>query len=243
MIPGSFPISVGSNSFIANAVHYNGSTDYLTLSTALTGAVAGPQATINVWVKQATNGTIIFTLNNSEYVALQTTSISNTYNASGRKSGPTVVYQVTSSTATVPPATTWHNVIASWDVNTASGAMILDGIDVTGISGFGTGNMLWTATNAAVAGLSTGSGLYSGDMAELFVDQRYLDLSIPGNVAKFFDSSGKPAYLGVNGELVFGTPPLIYLSNPAGTINVNQGSGGDFTIHGTPTTATTSPSD
>lgn len=245
MIPGAFPIIAGAAPYKANAVHYDGSS-YLRTTSALTGAVGGTQGTLSIWLKPTSNGTPIFVIGSNLSVQLVINSNSpNVVQCAVRTTGGTGVGQVNSGTSGIAaPAAAWHSIICSWDSSIPTAKFILDGVDVTS-SLYGAGTIGWNASGCAVAAFSSnpGNAKYEGDMSELFVDQRYIDLSISSNVAKFRNATGKPAFLGINGERVFGTAPLVYLPNPAATVNVNQGSGGDFTITGSLTQASTSPSD
>lgn len=83
------------------------------------------------------------------------------------------------------------------------------------------------------------SNYINGYLGNLFFDTKYIDLSIPSNLAKFvagMGSDAKPVDLGVNGEKLFGTPPLIYLPIYGGNAGKNYGSGGDFTVNSGPFT-------
>ena len=71
----------------------------------------------------------------------------------------------------------------------------------------------------------------------VFIHNVYIDLSQPANLAKFVTGTGidaKPADLGANGELPFGTAPLIYLPMYGNNAGKNYGTGGDFTVDSGP---------
>jgi len=53
--------------------------------------------------------------------------------------------------------------------------------------------------------------------------------------------SVRPADLGSNGSTPTGTQPLIYFNGDAASAGTNAGSGGNFTINGSPTDAETNP--
>ena len=116
----------------------------------------------------------------------------------------------------------------------------------------------WTTyTNATVAfsqaspkhtvGSNINSSQYfNGRLGNVFFDTRYIDLSVPANLAKFVTGTGidaKPVDLGANGELPFGTPPLIYLPMYGNNAGKNYGAGGDFTVNSGPFTGARGPNE
>ena len=92
-----------------------------------------------------------------------------------------------------------------------------------------------------------GAGTYfDGRLGNVFFDTRYIDLSVPANLAKFVQGTGidaKPANLGANGEKPFGTPPLIYLPMYGNNAGKNYGTGGDFTVNSGPFTGARGPNE
>jgi hypothetical protein len=78
---------------------------------------------------------------------------------------------------------------------------------------------------------------YDGRLGNVFFHTSYIDLSVPANLAKFVTGTGidaKPVDLGANGELPFGTAPLIYLPMYGNNAGKNYGTGGDFTVNSGP---------
>jgi hypothetical protein len=55
--------------------------------------------------------------------------------------------------------------------------------------------------------------------------------------------NGKPVNLGTNGQTPTGTIPAMFFSGDASGFPTNQGTGGAFTLTGSLTNASTSPSD
>lgn len=85
-----------------------------------------------------------------------------------------------------------------------------------------------------------------GRLGNVFFDTKYIDLSVPENLAKFVTGTGidaKPVDLGANGELPFGTPPLIYLPMYGNNAGKNYGTGGDFTVNSGPFTGARGPNE
>ncbi len=244
MIPGSFPIAGLRPRYAANAVHYDGSS-YLRTTSALTGAVGGKQGILNVWLKPTGAAPPIFIIGSNLSVQLVINSIANHVQLWLRTSGGTAVCLIESTVSLTTPATSWYSIVAAWDTSISVANMAINGV-LASTSSMNTNTIGWNATGCAVSAFADdpANAKYVGDMSELFVDQRYLDISVAANLAKFISpTTSKPVFLGLNGELIFGTPPLVYLPNPAATVNVNQGSGGNFIASGTITNASSSPSD
>ncbi len=72
---------------------------------------------------------------------------------------------------------------------------------------------------------------------------QFIDFSVEANRRKFIDADGKPVYLGANGELPTGTSPAVFFSGDSSTFATNKGTGGTFTLTGSLTNASSSPSD
>jgi hypothetical protein len=86
--------------------------------------------------------------------------------------------------------------------------------------------------------------MVSGAFADFwFAPGQFIDFSIEANRRKFIDASGKPVYLGTNGEAPTGTAPAVLLSGGASSFATNKGTGGAFTLTGSLADASTSPSD
>ena len=93
---------------------------------------------------------------------------------------------------------------------------------------------------------ATPSSFHIGNIGGMFFDTKYIDLSQPANLAKFVTGTGidaKPVDLGANGELPFGTAPLIYLPMYGNNAGKNYGTGGDFTVNSGPYTGARGPNE
>lgn len=66
------------------------------------------------------------------------------------------------------------------------------------------------------------------DMAELYITDSWLDLSLAENQAKFVRGRS-PAYLGQDGAAVTGSVPKLYLAGRASDFGTNKGNGGALT--------------
>ena len=246
MIPGSCPvISGGANDYKAKGVSFNGSTDYLTRASALAGVSNGKQATLSFWyrVDAAPTGNLIFTINNTEYVSAQSTLTTNLVDVRGLNSSGTLEVHFAGSTA-MGSGATWHHLIISWDLSVPTASYYVDGVSQGAAGTLNNAAINYVGTNLAVAALPGGTAKLQGSLSDIWFDPTtYFDLSVATNMQKFRDTLGKPVSLNSDGSGPTGVQPALYLTGPASTVNVNNGSGGDFVIHGTPSDASSSPSD
>lgn len=120
----------------------------------------------------------------------------------------------------------------------------INGIDETSNCVFSTA--LSTNIVSASGNTYVGNSNAAMKIGNVFFDTRYIDLSQPANLAKFVTGTGidaKPADLGANGELPFGTAPLIYLPMYGNNAGKNYGTGGDFTVNSGPFTGARGPNE
>ncbi|WP_192246072.1 hypothetical protein [Mesorhizobium silamurunense] len=159
---------------------------------------------------------------------------------------------------TVVPLDTWVPLLVSIDTNRSpTSSMVLQAYlgdtQVLYVSGFEPST--YYSTPAPFFQTWNGLSLHffddvlnpatvSGDFADIwFAPGQFIDFSVEANRRKFVDASGKPVYLGANGEMPTGTAPAVFFSGDATGFATNKGTGGAFTLTGSLTNATTSPSD
>ncbi len=140
----------------------------------------------------------------------------------------------------------WHQIIISgfigspWTIQ-----VVLDGVLISPILTGGLATAIaFNEENDFYIGRDGDGNFYLGDMAQyyLLLDNSPFDLSEPANVLKFRSAGGKPVNLLTSGAP---TPLLLFdgTASPTG-FQVNQGSLGNvFTLTGTLTNASSSPSD
>ena len=152
--------------------------------------------------------------------------------------------------ADIPPSqNAWHHVLVGFQSGTGHAEIYIDDVKQTDyvITDFGIDpNMDFGTTSWGVGANPNGFSKYQGDLAELYLAPgQYLDFDVAANRRKFSTLAGSPKYLGLDGSLPTGTAPAIYLHlDPSETITnfaVNRGSGGDFSITGALTNASTDP--
>lgn len=233
-----------------NAVSYNGTNAYLSRASDFTGDADSSQGVLSIWIRlDAVPGTNFIFSNEAETMVLNN-------QASGK-----LRFRVTDSAAASKSLTfdantgyttqgTWRNILASWNTNFSAGNKLKQ-IYINGSSDLGTVTDASTAFTidytragwAVAARFDDPTNLFQGSIAEMFfAPGHYLDFSVSANRDIFYNSAtGKPANVG-NLPAAAGFSPILYLTNPASTVNVNSGTGGNMTINGTPTVASNSPS-
>lgn len=234
----------GPSQFNAHYSDLDGTADYLSRTTALTGMADGKVFTM-AFCFNADSLNQIYSIGESGVPYPLVVSVG------GGGSGKALLIQVydtaksalaINATVTDPLFTIGRNyiVVLSIDVTNPTNRQIT----VNGA----TASVTWatyTNTNLHLTYGGSGGGYYvglqagffNGRLGNVFFDTKYIDLSQPANLAKFVTSTGidaKPVDLGANGEKPFGTPPLIYLPMYGNNAGKNYGSGGDFTVNSGP---------
>ncbi len=232
--------------FSVDAVTFDGS-DYLTRGAALTGESDASSAIVSFWVRSAdtNNQDIIINATGSFFVYL--TNTDGFVSVLGYDSAYTNGMYATGTTSIIDNL--WHHVAVTFNAASSEIKIFIDGVDegvTTNVDGT-PGTLHFSDTDWAVGAETIGATFLTGDLAELyFAPGQYLDLSVGANLAKFI-AGGKPVSLGADGSTPTGTAPAIYLhiddAEAAANFATNAGTGGNFTVNGTLTTAGTSPSD
>lgn len=235
--------AAASSAFTYSAVRFD-SGDFMYKAAALTGIADSKLGLFSAWIKrdascdasavvlQIGRARIVFA--NPEY-SVQTKDATDTANLFAYKSGT--------------PDTDWHHLAISWDLGTAGRRnVVLDGTESTAQVTFVDAAVDYDAAGTthvnAVGSYGTGDNLFfTGDLCEVYftIPAAYVDLTDSANVQKFRTTGGKPENLGADGSIPTGTQPLVYLKGDYTGFGVNSGSGGDFTVSGTITAASTTP--
>jgi len=80
---------------------------------------------------------------------------------------------------------------------------------------------------------------YIGGMSNFYFSTTYTDFSVEANRREFVDALGKPVEL----DPALVSAAAVYLEGDYTAFGVNSGPGGNFTVNGALTAASTSPSD
>lgn len=250
-----YPITLLGTSANFNAVAYNGTTNYLSIS-ALSGVANGTTGIISFWFRVTDTGatTTPHVIKNGGggtaygfYVEKLNASSATPYGMLVSMSSATGALQVRSSTS-YQSDDGWHHLLSSWNTGFGPGSRLsslyIDGVDVkvlnadTGVA-FNTQyvNGTWNI-GADGAGIQK----WSGCLSEIyFAPNQYLDFSVEANRLKFRTATGQPQSLGTNGQDPTGTIPAVYIKGGATNYGVNSGTGGNFTANGTFSECGTAP--
>ena len=137
----------------------------------------------------------------------------------------------------------WHHVMCSWDRNTATNYLYLDGVDdLNEVAAGSNSNNNYTAITKLGKIATGGSFFLNAELVDVYVNyEEAIDLSVEANRLKFRNARGKPVFLGSQGELPTAAQPAFFFSGEGNALSVNRGYGGVFS-GSTLAPATSSPS-
>ena len=240
---------------MAESADFDGSADYMTRGAGLTGAADSKSGILSAWLRiDGSSSSSQYTVlgSQSQRFAFFRSATSTLLAVTGYSTTGTNILNIQTS-ATHTNSATWLHCLFSWDLSTTTGNLYINDVDAmdrtAGFFVLTNGTLDYTDTDWITGASSvTGSNKFDGCLAELyFAPGQYLDISIANNRRKFITASGKPVYLGTDGAGPTGTAPLVYFHlDPAETVAdfaTNRGTGGNFTITGSLSAGSTSPSD
>jgi len=217
---------------LAAAIDFDGTNDYLSRSSDMTGAVDGKTFTFSAWV----------------YIA-GTSGDQRIYHSNDTGSGwPRFAVYVNGESVTfvsyptdgtsrlnISSATnslsrnTWYNILASVDMASQANSKIYinDANSTLVVSVFTNTDLAFANNQHYVGAESSSAGKFDGRLSNVFLDYTYRDLSVTNNRRLFITEDGKPA----DGQAALN--PIMYmpLDDPE-DIGYNAGTGGDFTVNG-----------
>lgn len=214
------------------ATSYDGTNDYYTLGSDLTGNANSKLGILSVYVLYPTAvGTVkeiifgenadikIYLSGVGQYVAV----LRDVLNAAA----------ITINSSIVAASSSWVHVLMSWDTGNAKSYLYINDTSDNTESENNNLEIDYTQSGYGVGGRNTGAEKFVGSLSELYYNTaEYLDFSVEANRRKFISASGKPVPLGADGSGPTGTAAIIYA--PDGNPVVNQGTGGNFTENGAP---------
>jgi len=211
-------------------VIFDGTNDYLSTGSSLTGLVNGVTGTMAVRLSPNTDGVAKQVFSGSGVLALQQ-STSNRYEVYVKNSiGTTLVYFLSD---THIASEGYVTLLVSWDLSVSPTVHFYrDGVSpgspVTLIAGTVdyVGPSDWGAMGRAI-----GTDPYDGDVTFFYFDDAYIDLSVSANRDKFLQDN-----IGASGDGPTGSDPIVYLTGDASEWNdvggINLGTGGPFYMSG-----------
>jgi len=243
-----FPVNAGALShtppasgYTTTANDYDATNDYATRGGDLTGAADGKAGTISCWVRlDGGDGNNFYILYGATNVFALFRNGSNVFRLAGRNASNTLILNVLSNT-TYTASSSWIHILASWNLATPEAYLYINNADDEAAGSTETDDTIdYTHSEWAVGATDSGTFKFDGCISELWFEDTFIDITQASNRAKFI-SGGKPVNLGADGSIPTGASPLIYA--PDGDPSTNAGTGGNFTITGTLSGCSTSPSD
>jgi hypothetical protein len=233
--------NVNGSNYLVNAVKFNGTSNWLN-NAGLTSIANSKKGSLSCWIRLDSNADqYIFTIGSGPKFRMLL--VSGQFQISALNSSNVVILGM-HTTLTYSSGSTWYNILASWDLSTATTNLYINSVSdkTTSTATNDTINYADTAVNTFIGRANAGS-LFSGALAELWFDPTStIDFTNASNRAKFI-SGGFPVNLGSDGSTPTGTAPIVYLKSMASVCGTNSGTGGNFTQNGTFAIASSAPSD
>ena len=222
---------------LAAAIDFDGTNDYLSRASDLTGNADGKTFTFSAWIYETSGNSKIYHIDNGSgstrfQIAFDGTGASSKLEITGTNASGTTVLNIDSLAGNLA-LNTWQHILVSIDLTNSSNRHIyINGVSQTVTwNTYSNDNIDFTSASY----LCVGAALYSGGsysavkgrLSNVFLDYTYRDLSVTNNRRLFITEDGKPA----DGQA--GLNPIMYmpLDDPE-DIGYNAGTGGDFTVNG-----------
>lgn len=216
----------------AEAIDFDGTNDYLSRSTDLTGNANGKTFTLSAWVWwDGTNSDWVYYADGtgSTYFYLSLTSAGTMVVEGTSTTGTVVLSAAYSFSALANFKDTFYSVLISVDLANAANRSIYVNDQAASVTWttYTNTNIAFAQPRHTVAGASGGAN-YRGRLSNIFLDYTYRDLSVTANRRLFVTADLKPAA----GQAALN--PILYLpmSDPTQP-GLNSGTGGNFTLTGT----------
>jgi hypothetical protein len=218
------------------STEFDGTNDYLSRSTDLTGNADGKTFTFSAWIYyDGTSSKVYSTSDNNSGVKVQ---ISSRLEVVAYNSADSTILNARTADYSLPH-NTWFHILVSFDLtNTSNRYMYLNDINMNAgatFSIYNNDNIDFTDNTQELGAYTYNGNHYNfldGRLAHVFLDYTYRDLSTASNRRLFIDANGgstPPATLSA-------LNPIMYLPmTTAYSIGENLGTGGDFTSNGSPT--------
>lgn len=240
--------------YTCDAADFDGTNDYLNKASALVGLADGKRGLLGGWFRMDGGDGVenrILTLavsGNSRFLVNRSATL-NQFALVGRNASGTEILQLRTS-GSFAAGGGWHHFMSSWDLaDTAKRHLYIDDSPDMTVTTYTNDTIDYTGgiASARVGADPAAGAKFNGCLAELFFHPTYLDLSVESNRRKFINYALKPEDMGSNGQIPFGTTPLLYLrlakGESASNFAINRGTGGSFDVIGALDTASSSPSD
>lgn len=233
----------------AEAVYFDGTNDVLERGSNLTGLSNGNELLVSFWYNfKGGDGDFVVLIEETSFI-VRIVKFNDKWRIELSDVGGGTLWVVHGNTVyTTLVNTGWHSFLLAIDMDATPDVMQLrlDDVDETldDQSGPNSGQIgLSLGTDWGIGGISGGGSRADVEIADMWLDDTFLDLDVEANRRKFIDASGKPVGLGSDGSTPTGSQPLIFFSGPTVTWHNNKGTGGGFTEIGALTDASSNPND
>ncbi len=236
----------GGGGYQASGADFDGTNDWMTRGSDLTGAVDGKKFTVVLWYRidggdDATTTGFFITASRFK---LEKHS-SNNWRLFGRNSSASTILTAVGEDNAVVASATWGCLMASGDLATpGSGRMYRNDISDYSETAFVDDTLDYTVGDVGIGGQIDGTAKFNGCLAEIYVNLvTNIDFDVEANRRRFISPAGKPVSLGADGSGPTGTAPIGYWKNPFDSFETNSGTGGNMSVTGELAACSTSPSD
>lgn len=216
----------------AEAVDFDGTNDYLSRSSDLTGNTNGQAFTFSAWLWKKADGTLfaLYDSDNSGFFGIRIQlDASNQITIQANNASNTLILSATATSPLLGAIQTFVNVLVSIDLSSASNrAVYVNDVAATVTWTTYTNQTIGRIRNRHGVGNAQGGDRYAGRLSNVFLDYTYRNMSVTANRRLFITADLKPAA----GQAALN--PILYLamSDPT-TVGTNTGTGGNFTLTGT----------
>jgi len=231
---------------LQNAVRFDGINDFLQRGANLTGLVDGRNFTVSFWFKHTgKDNDVVAMFFHGNANRFRVSRLSKKWHFQCQNSAGTDLWEA--QTVNLYDSDTnnpgWHHFIISMELDaTPIGQMYVDDVvDQSDVVAPVDGIINFPFTEWGVGAVGNGGSKIDAEIAELWFDAAFLDLTVVANRRKFITASGKPVIMGSDGSVPTGAVPLVYLSGPTVSWHTNKGDGGGFTENGALVDATSNP--
>jgi hypothetical protein len=210
----------------------------------LTGNANANQGTVSFWLKSGIDGNegfIFMNDNTVPYFAVNKT-LDDAIRIRGTTTADVETLDIKSSGNSIKIASGWVHVVSSWALAAPATYIYLNGVADIVIDTADNAAIDYTRPDWAIGAILNGGTSASrllGCIAQLYFKPVYIDLSVPANLAMFYNSknatSTPPGAVDLTISRPFSEAPtaaLIYMNNPTAEWFTNLGAGEGFTLSG-----------
>lgn len=209
-------------------VTFDGTNDNLLRGAGLSGAADGRNGTMSFWFRQdaSGHGTIRSILDSqANRVQAQVNASNQVVTRFRDAAGNDVCLQ----SFIAMTDTKWHHMIMTTNgtvAHTARDNFVT--IPPTPVDA----DIDWTLTNFSVGSTVAATTRFIGNLADVWMDDVYFDLTVAANLEKFIQPNGYPVDMGSDGSGPTGSAPLVFFSGPTASWHTNKGTGGGYNLTG-----------